>query len=236
MTGGQVSLCVMLLLSTRSLHFGRDDIRFGWDDIWKKGSYFMIEELIIKNRSTRRFEESFAVSLETLLWLVGLGRLSPSGGNVQPLKYLLSNEKALNDEIFGCLYWAGYLKDWKGPSEGERPAAYIVILNDTTISKDPGCDQGISAQSIMLGAVEKGLAGCMIGSIERKRLRGVLGLSDRYDISLVLALGKGKEKIVLEEMKAGGNIEYYRDGDDVHHVPKRGLDEIIVASREVRGS
>jgi len=188
----------------------------------------MVEELIIKNRSTRRFVENEIISMETLRRLVDLARLSPSGGNLQPLKYLLSNEQPLNDEIFGCLYWAGYLKDWDGPCAGERPSAYIIILNDTEICKDPGCGHGIAAQSIMLGVVEKGFAGCMIGSVERKKLRDVLNVPDRYDISLVLALGKAKEKIVLEDVEEGGSIEYYRDGDGVHYVPKRMLDDVIL--------
>ena len=189
----------------------------------------MIDELVIKNRSTRRFDQGVSVSLETLRWLVDLGRLSPSGGNLQPLRYLLSNEADLNAQVFDCLYWAGYLKDWDGPVDGERPSAYIVVLNDTEICSDPGCSLGIAAQSIMLGAVEKGLAGCMFGSVNRVELRKVLGVPERYGISLVLALGKGKEEVVLEDVEEGGCIEYYRDEKQVHHVPKRKLDDVIVS-------
>ena len=189
----------------------------------------MIEELITKNRSTRRFIQDERISTDTLRWLVSLARLSPSGANQQPLKYILSNDKHQNDKIFPCLYWAGYLKDWQGPSGDERPTAYIIILNDTKISKDPGCDHGIAAQSIMLGIVEKGFAGCMIGSINRKKLLDELDVPERYDISLVLALGKAKEKVVLEDVRADDSIEYYRDKDDAHHVPKRKLDDIILS-------
>jgi nitroreductase len=189
----------------------------------------MIEELIKQNRSTRRFLQDVQVSTDTLKWLVSLARLSPSGANLQPLKYILFNDKGQNDKIFPCLYWAGYLKDWQGPSENERPTAYITILNDTKITKDVGCDHGIAAQSIMLGLVEIGFAGCMIGSIDRKKLRDVLNIPDRYDIKLVLALGKAKEEVVLEDVRADGGIEYSRDENDVHHVPKRKLDEIIVS-------
>ena len=189
----------------------------------------MIEELIKQNRSTRRFVQDEHISTDTLKWLVNLARLSPSGANLQPLKYILSNEKFQNDNIFPCLYWAGYLKDWKGPSENERPMAYITILHDTQIGKDVGCDHGIAAQSIMLGLVEKGFSGSMIGSIDRKKLRDVLNIPDRYEIKLVLALGKAKEEVILEDVGVDGGIEYYRDKNDVHHVPKRKLDEIIVS-------
>lgn len=188
----------------------------------------MIEETIRANRSYRRFCESKPVSRDTLVELVNLARLSPSAGNLQPLKYVLSNDPRTNDLIFPCTAWARYLRDWPGPSKGERPSAYIVILGDTSISKHFGCDHGIAAQSIMLGAVEKGLGGCIIGSIDRQRLRANLNLPERYEILLVLALGYPNEKVVLEDVGAGGSIEYYRDEAGVHHVPKRALDELIL--------
>jgi hypothetical protein len=118
--------------------------------------------------------------------------------------------------------------DWPGPSEGERPSAYIIILLDTEISKSAGCDHGIAAQSIFLGAREKGLGGCMHGSVKREELSKALGIPPRYEILLVLSLGKPREKVVLETVGADGKTNYWRDGDGVHHVPKRCLDDIII--------
>jgi nitroreductase len=188
----------------------------------------MIAELITGNRSFRRFYEDEAVSLDTLKGLVNLARLSASGANLQPLKYYLSNAPSQNAEIFSCLAWAAYLKDWPGPGEGERPAAYIVILGDQEISRNFGCDHGIAGQSILLGAREKGLGGCMIGSIQRDRLRELLEIPPKLEILLVLALGKPKEKVVLEEISPGESIKYWRDDQGVHHVPKRRLEDIIL--------
>ena len=189
----------------------------------------MLADLVRKNRTYRRFHQAEKVGRETLKELAGLARLSASGGNMQPLKFMLSSEPEKNAEIFPCLRWAGYLKDWPGPGEGERPAAYIVILNDNEIRKGAGgTDYGIAAQSITLGAVEKGLGCCMIGSIDRDALRQVLNLPERYDISLVIAIGKPSEKVVLEETGPDGDIKYYRDDQDVHHVPKRPLGELIL--------
>ncbi len=188
----------------------------------------MLEDLVRKNRSYRRFHQDVPVDLETLRALVNLARLSASGSNLQPLKYILSCEPETNARIFPHTRWAGYLKDWPGPAEGERPAAYIVILGDTEIRKSFGCDHGIAAQSIMLGAAERGLGGCMIGSIDRSELRQVLGIPDHCEILLVLALGKPKETVVLEEVGPDGDIRYYRDAGGVHHVPKRSLSELIL--------
>ena len=189
----------------------------------------MLRDLVLKNRSYRRFHQDQPVSEETLRELVDLGRLSASGSNMQPLKYVLSCTSEANARIFPYLAWAGYLKEWGGPVEGERPAAYIVILGDKNIRADAGIDHGIAAQSILLGATERGLGGCMIGAIKRAGLAQELDLPDHLEILLVLALGVPAEQVVLEEVGADGSIRYYRDAQSVHHVPKRSLDEVIIA-------
>ena len=188
----------------------------------------MIRDLVLKNRSYRRFYQDVAVDLETLRELVDLARLSASGANKQPLKYILSCGPEKNALIFPHLGWAAYLQDWPGPAEGERPAAYIIILGDTEIRPSFGCDHGIAAQSILLGATEKGLGGCIIASVQKERLRQALEIPSGYEILLVLALGQPKETVVIESVGPDGDIRYWRDGQGVHHVPKRSLEEIIV--------
>jgi nitroreductase len=191
-----------------------------------------LRDLVLRNRSYRRFDESYTIQQETLVELVGLARCTPSATNRQPLKYIISADLKTNDRIFPCLAWAGYLKDWEGPAPGERPTAYIVILIDETITKDWWCDDGIAAQTILLGAVEKGLGGCMIGSINKEKLRQELGIADHLKIRLVVALGKPAEQVVLEDLELGGDIRYWRDKEGVHHVPKRMLEELIITAKD----
>jgi len=188
----------------------------------------MLRDLILKNRSYRRFYEEVDITPETLRELVDLARLSASAKNLQPLKYILSCDRRKNALIFPHLAWARFLTNWPGPSEGERPAAYIIVLGDTEVSRFWDYDAGIAAQSIMLGATEKGLGGCMIANIDREGLRKALMIPQRYEILLVLALGKPKEKVVLETVEANGDTRYWRDSEGVHHVPKRRLDDIII--------
>jgi len=171
----------------------------------------MIKDLVKKNRSYRRFYEDFAIERNTLEELVDLARLSASAANRQSLKYILSCEKKKNDLIFPTLAWAGYLKDWPGPAKRERPSAYIVMLSDTEITKNYWCDPGISAQSILLGATEKGLGGCIFASVKRDELRSSLKIEGRHEILYVLAIGKPKEKVVLETVGPDGDIKYWRD-------------------------
>jgi len=188
----------------------------------------MIKELVAKNRSYRRFHQEVTIEYETLRELVDLGRLSASAANMQPLRYILSSDSKKNALIFQHLAWAMYLKDWSGPAEGERPSAYIIILEDKKVEHPLHCDHGIAAQSILLGAIEKGLGGCIIGAINKPKLRQVLNIPERYEIILVLALGKPKEKVVIEKLKSDGSIKYWRDSEGVHHVPKRALEDIIL--------
>ena len=189
----------------------------------------MLSELVYKNRSCRRFHQAHDVDAATLKELVDLARLSASGANLQPLKYIVSCRPEQNEIIFRTLAWAGYLKDWSGPKEGEKPAAYIIILADTKISKDPGCDHGIAAQSILLGARAIGLAGCLLGTIKRRQLSDELGVDPQYKILLVVALGKPKEEAVVESLEGDESVKYWRDAEGVHHVPKRKLTDIIVS-------
>ena len=187
----------------------------------------MLKDLILKNRSYRRFYQD-AISESTLKELVDLARNSASASNRQPLKYILSYDPAKNAKIFPLIGFAGSLPNWGGPFEGERPTAYIVILLDTDIAKNSLGDHTIAAQSILLGATEKGLGGCMHGSAKKPEMMQALNIPAKYEIQLVISLGKPKEKVVLEPLGPERKTTYYRDAEQTHHVPKRSLDEIII--------
>ncbi len=163
--------------------------------------------------------------------LVDLARLTPSSYNLQPLKYLLSAQEEKNRRIYPCLTMGSRLPDRRPLPENQHPAAYIIILGDTSISGEVQCDQGIAAQTILLGAVERGLGGCMVGSINRKRLRRELDIPSRYQILLPVALGKPAEKVVVEPLGSDGDTSYWRDENGVHYVPKRSLEEIILTTK-----
>lgn len=186
--------------------------------------------LVRKNRSYRRFDQSVPITDDTLRELVALARITPSGMNAQPLRYMLSCEPGMNDRIFGTLSWAGSLKDWDGPEPGEQPTGYIVVLIDESINPNAAHDVGIVSQTMLLGAAERGLGGCMIGSVRRKDLAEIMEIPDGHTIALVLALGTPVERIVLEDIDSDASVKYYREPDGTHHVPKRKLDDLILKS------
>ena len=184
-------------------------------------------DLVLKTRSYRRFDGSHRFTTDDLAALVDAARLTPSGANLQPLKYIVSTSAQTNASLFKTLAWAGYLTGWPGPAENERPSGYVVILLDTTIKTSAGADLGIAAQTILLAATEKGWGGCMIGAFKKDDLASALGLPDSLEPLLVIALGRPVEEVVLEGIGAAG-IKYYRDDRQVHHVPKRSLEDVLV--------
>ncbi len=185
-----------------------------------------LKDLLLKNRSYRRFYQEVKIPFEELKELVGLTCFCASGRNAQPLRYAIVDTEEKCEVVFSQLTWAGYLTEWSGPEEGERPVAYLVQLLDTRVAENCLCDDGIQAQTILLGAVEKGYGGCIIKAFKNEALRGILGLPEYMNIRYVLALGKPKETVVLESMK-NEDYKYWRDAAGVHHVPKRDPETLI---------
>ena len=188
----------------------------------------MFKDLVLRNRSYRRYDESARVSTETLRELIALARVTPSTGNTQSLRFRPVNDPEGCAGVFSTLGWAGLLPDWPGPEAGERPAAYILVLTDRSLDGKRNTDVGIAAQTILLGAVERGLGGCMLGNVQREQLLRLQGLDpEKYALPLVIALGNPKEEIHIVPAGEGGT-RYYRDANGVHYVPKLALEDLII--------
>ncbi|MCK4836491.1 MAG: nitroreductase family protein [Candidatus Aminicenantes bacterium] len=185
-----------------------------------------VRKLLQKTRSYRRFIQDEKIETQVLKAWVENIRFTPSPANLQPLKFVLVNNEDINDRIFPHLKWAAYLENWEGPSDGERPSAYIVMLGNRKISLYIDWDYGIALQTILLSAAEKGVGGCAIASCNKKKIKEILAIPDEYEIGCVIALGKPGETVVIDTV-THGDIKYRRDEQDVHHVPKRSLEELI---------
>lgn len=195
-------------------------------------------DLIKRNRSYRRFYQEVKLPAEVMDSLLEAARLCPSAANRQVLKYVVCRDAAspLGKEIFDCLAWAGYLPQWPGPEAGERPSAYLVVLHDTSLYNNPNCDAGIAMQSVLLEATSQGFGGCIFAAINRPRLAKYLHLPEHLVILNVVALGKPKEQVVIDTLDTslpnGEAIKYWRDGNQVHHVPKRAVEDIVFTPTE----
>jgi nitroreductase len=188
-----------------------------------------IAELVSADRSVRRFAQT-PVSAETLRDFVDIARLVHSGANHQPLRYALVASAEACDRVFPHTRWAAGLADWTGPAPDERPTAYIVICRDREGAIAGGLDHGIAAEAIALAATERGLSACMIGAFDGKGVSAALSLDERYQALLVIALGVAGETVVIETVGADGSTKYWRDEAGVHHVPKRALEDVIIAT------
>lgn len=191
----------------------------------------MLLDLVKANRSYRGYDESRFITTEELESFVELARLAPSSVNAQPLKYYIANESGEVARIQKLTAWAKALPQLSLPKEGECPTAFIIICQDVEI--DPALarylkDVGIVAQTMLLGATEIGLGGCMIGNFSPEKVKNELSLGENLAPLLIVAFGKPKEEIILEEIEVGESHKYYRDEKGVHHVPKRKLEDIII--------
>ncbi len=187
----------------------------------------MINQYIRQNRSYRRFEQSVRIEEEQLLDWINNARLSGSAANLQQIRYFYTVEPIMCEELFPMTAWAGYLPDWKGPEEGERPTGYIILTAPNMENRMLGIDVGIASQSILLSATEAGFGGCMIGAFNREAVTSIVPLAKAYVPWLIIALGKPKESVHLEDISIQESVKYYRDDHDVHHVPKLKLSEIV---------
>jgi len=185
------------------------------------------KELMLACRSYRRFNQNHMITQAELRDIIDHVRLMPSPANLQPLKFILINRRETCQAIFPHLKWAAYLENWEGPEEGERPAAYIVMLGNRKMSLHINWDYGIALQILMLSNTEKGYGGCAIAACNKKKIAEILEIPADYEIGCVVALGQPRETVVIDKVKHG-NIKYWRDGQDIHHVPKRSIDELIL--------
>ncbi len=190
-------------------------------------------KIILKRRTIRKFRQK-RIAKSVLFNCLNAARLAPSSANLQPLEYVLVTKNL--DEVFECTAWAGYLKEG-APKEGEKPVVYIVILSNTKISRDTKYDVGLAAENIILTAFEKGVASCIIGSVNRDKLVKILNIPENYIIELAIALGYPKQKSVEEKFTPlrnqrflsgfKGSIKYWLDKRGVLHIPKRKLKDIV---------
>ena len=188
-------------------------------------------DLVTKNRSYRGYDENCRMTREDLMDLVELARRCPSSVNMQPLKFRIVTEQKELDVVQPLTGWARRLPERNLPDPGHHPTAFMIICQDKRIAENTQRfwkDVGIVAQTILLGAVEKGFGGIMIGNFTPEKISSALLLEDYFEPVLILALGKPDETVILEDVGTDGDIGYYRDEQDRHHVPKRKAEDLVI--------
>ena len=188
-----------------------------------------INDLFRENRSYRRFLENERVSPDLIIDWVNNARLAACSRNIQAQRYRIITDKDTCAKVFPQLTWAAALKDWSGPKEGERPAAYVLIGRDSRLPGLADLDTGIAAEALRISAIAAGYGSCLLASINKRAIIEQCDLPDWYQLDLVLALGNPAETVIIDELAQGQNdLDYYRDDMDNHHVPKRNLEDLLI--------
>jgi len=186
------------------------------------------KNIVENTRCTRRFKKDITIDKNELIELIDIARTVSSGKNMQPLKYIAITDDKIKDEVYKPLVWAAHLTDWE-QSEDEKPSAYILVINDTSIEGLSAIDSGIAMQTIMLGATAKGYAGCILASINKVEYKKLFNLENHLEPMFIIALGVKDENIeVVDVNTQNGDTNYYRDQNSTHFVPKRKLNEVLI--------
>ena len=124
---------------------------------------------ILARRSIRRFKQQ-PIDKELLIKFVDAARIAPSAANLQPLEYIVVNDKKVCEEIFDTIAWAAYIKPTWAPSEEERPTAYIIILTKDIDNKWYTRDVGLASENIVLMTESENIGSCILCSINNKNV------------------------------------------------------------------
>jgi nitroreductase len=190
----------------------------------KDSNRISVYDVILSRRSIRRFKQK-PIKKEIIKNLINAARLAPSGANLQVLEYIIVTDKSLCSKIFNTIGWAGYIKPTWKPRKDERPTAYIIIITNNIDNRYYKRDVGMASENIVLTAESKNIGSCILCNIKRKEIKRFLKIPDNFHVDSVIALGYKGEQPVIEDMK--DSVEYWRDHNDVLHVPKRRLKDII---------
>jgi len=182
-------------------------------------------EAIYKRRTIRRFKQE-PIEIEILKKLVNFARLAPMGNNIQSLEYIIISDSEARKNLFPCLAWSASLPPrQRHPEESRRPMAYIIVLVNTNIKKNPEAEIGGAVQNILLGALNFGLGSCWMGSINGPKIRELFEIPEQQEIKYVISLGYPDEESMVEPFV--GSMKYWKDDNGVMHIPKKSLEEVI---------
>jgi len=180
-----------------------------------------------KARTCRRFAEDKPLRKTDLDWLVECARFTPSARNAQVVRVIEVLDQSA-EALFPLTHWAMVLKNWKGPTEGERPTAFLALLLPEKSPTISYIDLGIIAQTIQLAATSRGWGCCIIKSFDQEKTTALLKPESPYEVELLLGLGQAVEVRKAVDAERGKDLTYWRDEKGIHFVPKRTKEELVL--------
>lgn len=184
-----------------------------------------LDTLLMKNRSHRGYIKNYVVTEEMLRKIVSVNNKIPSACNQQALRFKLVLKDTGSDKVLANIKMGAALPELHLPLPGTEPEAFIIICSTIPENRMLDVDLGISAQSMLLKAVEMGLNGLIIGAFNKENIKNEFSLP--FDPMLIVAVGKGAETIQLIDIEEKEDHRYYRQ-DRVHYVPKVKVEQLIL--------
>lgn len=186
-----------------------------------------LDSLLKKNRSYRGYDNSWKVPVSVLEKMVEVTQWVPTGKNQQAFRFKFVTEESEVRTVTENVKMGALLPELHLPMPGTEPPAYIIVCTTVPECKRVQVDAGIAVQSMLLKAVEMGYNGLIIAAFNAKKLTEAFALP--YPPVLVLAVGKGAEKIEMTEISADESHNYYRDENGTHFVPKVRWQELVIS-------
>ena len=175
-------------------------------------------EVMMKNRRSCRSYQDKAVSREDLVKIVEAGRLTPSGCNSQPWKFIVVDEEeakarlcdALVMENGGCSCpWRASVPAFIVVCEKEAAVMPSVVEYYGTTQRFAQGDIGAAAMNMCHQAMDLGLGTCILGMFCQKKMEEALGIPAENEVRLVIAVGYSAEKEV-------GSARPRKDAEEVY--------------------
>jgi nitroreductase len=132
--------------------------------------------LAIASKRDQRQYADHEIPDETVRRILDAGRVSGSGANRQPWRFLALRDRSLLEHVAETVYEPANIL-------GARLAIAILV------SDSPGFDSGRAAQNMMLAAWNEGVASCPNGMPDPAKAAEVLGLPEGERPLNILSFG-----------------------------------------------
>ena len=171
---------------------------------------------LMKARQSERKYLNKPVEKEKIERITEAARLSPSACNGQPWHFIVVDEPALRDEVAAAtesvvLRMNGFVR--------EAPVLIVVVREKSNLTSRAGdlikqkdyslIDIGIATASLVYQATAEGLGTCIIGWVDDRKIRKVLGISSSRKVELVITVGYTDNRLREKSRKPPGDVITY---------------------------
>lgn len=157
---------------------------------------------ILKQRESCRSYLDKPVSRDDIMKILEAGRLSPSGCNAQPWKFMVIDTPEGREHMCDALVVENGKTGVRFRHEVpafiaimEQPARVVnmVVNHYHTSQRYASSDIGMAALNMCYEAMSLGLSTCMLGVIDQEKMGKYFGVPETCDVRVVIAIGYSAE-------------------------------------------